>query len=666
MSGLCEQCVHGNCGGDYVGRLRFWFAFYSLVIRFSVHVSHEMVVPIKYKIILVDMHMKTLKKMNRKSPGPSGLVVAGRSHLKGGAAVLCVVVSGWSAGPVQAVLPAAVPGAGALGNTLPSVPQPALPADTGSLTLPALSPSVAGTSAQSGRSIVLRRVNIDSATGASGMSALSGQLMQRLQAIADSHTGIPQQFTDLQVMAQAMTRECHAHGLVLAQVVLPPQRIEQGVLVVTVYPGLLGEARISNTSQLSDGVARRMMSSGLPAGRVPVRDDLERTALLLGEIPGVQTGLILHPGQSTGSTQTEVSILTGKRFGGYIGMDNAGTSSTGRSRVMAGAYASELLGQGDQLKLDMTDAWEKSGLINGALDYSMLVGGYGTRVGMNYSHLDYHYYLQELRFEGYSDTAGAYVSHPWVRTPRTAVDVRLEAGVSQLTDRYPSLFSDITGGDRGKKRVTTTSLGVRGSTSALVPDGVTTFSLQGMLGNLNMQNDVARYWSSTDLLNSSGTFGRINGQFTHEQHLTGPLSVYGAVNGQWASKNLDSSQKFLTGGPTTVRAYAAGTGAVDDGAVSTAELRGRWMLPARWGIGEGHQFTIAGFYDQSWGNMYHNNTGLTSQNVVRLAGGGIYAGLARGNDYSLMLTWAHRTGDKDVTSGLTERDQFWVSAMKAF
>lgn len=610
--------------------------------------------------------MKKFRKIKKHHPCGAEPVVTSRARLKGAVAVLCAAISGWSVVPAQAALPAAVPGAGVLGNTLRSAPQPAPSADAGSLTLPVLSPSVAGTPAQAGQSVVLRRVNIGSATGPSGLSALSGELLQRLQAIADRHTGIPQHFTDLQAMVQAMTRECHAHGLALAQVVLPPQRIEQGVLAVTVYPGLLGEARISNTSRLSDGVVGRVMSSGLPAGRVATRADLERTALLLGEIPGVQTGLSLRPGQTTGSTQTEVSVRPGKRFGGYVGTDNAGTPDTGRSRLMAGAYASELLGQGDLLKLDLTDAWEKSGLISGALDYSLLVGGYGTRAGLSYSHLDYHYYLQGLRFEGYSDTAGIYVNQPWVRTPRTTVDVRLDAGVSQLTDRYPSVFSDITGGDQGKKRVTSTSLAVRGATSALVPDGLTTFSLQGMLGNLNMQNDVARYWSSADLLNSAGTFGRINGQLTHEQHLTGPVSVYGAVNGQWASKNLDSSQKFLTGGPAAVRAYAAGTGAVDDGVVSSAELRGRWTLPAQWGIGEGHQFTLAGFYDQSWGDMYHNNTGLTGHNAVRLAGAGVYAGVMRSNDYTLMLTWAHRTGNKDVTSGLTERDQFWVSAVKAF
>lgn len=615
------------------------------------------------KTILAEKSMKKIRKVTETLPCGAVSVVAIRSRLKCVAAVLCAAVSGWGVLPSQAALPASVPGAGGLGNTLPSVPQPAPSADSGGLTLPSQTPSVSGTPAQTGQAVTLRRVNIESAAGLSALTGESGHLLRRLQEMADSRIGKPQHFSELQAMVQAMTRECHAQGLVLAQVVLPPQRIEQGVLRVVVYPGQLGEAQINNTSSLSDGVARRMMSVGLPAGSVPVLAKLERTALLLGEIPGVRTELILHPGQVTGSTQTAVSVLPGKRFGGYVGMDNAGTQNTGRSRAMAGVYASELMGQGDLLKLDLTDAWEKSGLISGSLDYNLLVGGYGTRAGMNYSHLDYHYYLQGLRFEGYSDAAGVYVNQPWVRTPRTTVDVRLDTGMTLLTDHYPSVFSEITGGEQGKKQVTTTSLSVRGSTSALVPDGLTTFSLQGTLGSLNMKNDVARFWGSSDLLNSAGTFGRLNGQFTHEQHLVGPVSLYNAINGQWASKNLDSSQKFLTGGPSAVRAYAAGSGAVDEGGVTTAELRGRWTL---WGLGEGHQFTLAGFYDQSAGNVYHHNTGLTSQNRVRLAGAGMYTGLVRSNDYSVMLTWAHRTGDKDVGTGLTERDQFWISGVKAF
>ncbi|ECI2267615.1 hypothetical protein AHY55_25415, partial [Salmonella enterica subsp. enterica] len=147
-----------------------------------------------------------MKKITKSIPLRTGAARSVCSRLKGMIAVLCAVIPGVSVVPVQAALPAALPGAGVLGNTLPSAPQPVSSADAGSLTLPALTPSVAGTPAQSGRAIVLRRVNIGSATGPSGLSVLSGELLQRLQTIADSHTGVPQHFSDLQAMVQAMTR----------------------------------------------------------------------------------------------------------------------------------------------------------------------------------------------------------------------------------------------------------------------------------------------------------------------------------------------------------------------------------------------------------------------------------------------------------------------------
>ncbi|EAS0616184.1 hypothetical protein E8Q24_28510 [Salmonella enterica] len=53
------------------------------------------------------------------------------------------------------------------------------------------------------------------------------------------------------------------------------------------------------------------------------------------------------------------------------------TPPTGRSRVMAGGYANGLLGYGDQLRVDLLDAYEKSDLFNGSLNYSLLAGGHG-------------------------------------------------------------------------------------------------------------------------------------------------------------------------------------------------------------------------------------------------------------------------------------------------
>ncbi len=70
-----------------------------------------------------------------------------------------------------------------------------------------------------------------------------------------------------------------------------------------------------------------------------------------------------------------------RRAGGYVGLDNQGSQFTGRSRVLGGAYVNSLLGTGDQLRIDGAVGYEHGGLVNGRLDYSMLVSGYAPARG---------------------------------------------------------------------------------------------------------------------------------------------------------------------------------------------------------------------------------------------------------------------------------------------
>ncbi|EMD3522206.1 ShlB/FhaC/HecB family hemolysin secretion/activation protein, partial [Salmonella enterica] len=176
----------------------------------------------------------------------------------------------------------------------------------------------------------------------------------------------------------------------------------------------------------------------------------------------------------------------------------------------------------------------------------------------------------------------------------------------------------------------------------------------------------ARFWSQYD-----GQFARLNYQLNHDQQVWGPFSVYAGVNGQLADGNLDSSQKFLMGGPTAVRAYDVGDGSVDQGVVGTAEIRGRWDIPVRRWLGNMPQLTVATFYDQGWGEQYRNNDDgyggrLANDNHMNLAGAGLYATVADAGNYALTLTWAHRTGNADPNAVHDDRDHFWVSAVKTF
>ncbi|EIL8248350.1 ShlB/FhaC/HecB family hemolysin secretion/activation protein [Salmonella enterica] len=561
---------------------------------------------------------------------------------------------------VQAAVVPSVPGAGTLGNQLrqESVRTPAAPVSA-PLVLPEEGRARHALSADNHTTVSVKQVVF---TGnPPGLKGLSEADLQRELAADLNH---PQTFAGLEAMAQKITALYRHHGLLVARAVLPPQTVKNGVLTIRIIPGRYDSAHISNTSSVSTSVAQRLVSSTTPQGDVVTRKQLEREALLLGEIPGVNAQVSMKTGSQQGTTATEITLTPGQRFGGYVGLDNQGDPTTGRSRVMLGGYANNLLGLGDQLRVDLLDAYENSDLFNGSLDYSLLAGGgYGTRVGVNYSHLNYHYNLRGLGFNGYSDNWGLYVTQPWIRTSRARVDVRLDGGQQFLTDTYPDELGVMAG--KGRKQVSSGALTLTGSVADL-PGGVTGFGITGTTGNVDLRNGTARLWNQ-----NSGQFSRLNYQLNHDQQVWGPFSVYAGVNGQMTNNNLDASQKFLMGGPSAVRAYDIGDGSVDQGVVGTAEVRSRWSLPALAWLGNNPGLTLATFYDQGWGEQWRNNDNgrggrLADSNNLNLAGAGLYATVADAGNYALTMTWAHRTGNADPNAVHDDHDRFWVSAVKTF
>ncbi len=83
-----------------------------------------------------------------------------------------------------------------------------------------------------------------------------------------------------------------------------------------------------------------------------LREQVERLSLLLNEIPAWKPASPLSPGKKSGTTAVVTDVRPGRRAGGYVGLDDPGSRSTGRSRVLGGAYVNSLLGTGDQLRID--------------------------------------------------------------------------------------------------------------------------------------------------------------------------------------------------------------------------------------------------------------------------------------------------------------------------
>lgn len=62
--------------------------------------------------------------------------------------------------------------------------------------------------------------------------------------------------------------------------------------------------------------------------------------------------------------------------------------NTGRYRLATGIKANNLIGWGDELKVDLMSS-NNANLKNARLDYSSLIDGYATRLGLTANYLDY-------------------------------------------------------------------------------------------------------------------------------------------------------------------------------------------------------------------------------------------------------------------------------------
>ncbi|HEN3604741.1 TPA: ShlB/FhaC/HecB family hemolysin secretion/activation protein [Yersinia enterocolitica] len=558
-----------------------------------------------------------------------------------------------------------VPNAGAISNEIQQTTQEALlaPQKAEAKLSPLISPPSIGRTTAT-ETIILREVRFEGDTqllqsGAGNNKALRGAIIPWL--------GQSLTFSDLQAMTLAVTRFYRQQGFVAAQAILPPQTIREGMVVIRIIAGRLDNPEVNNLSRLNTDFATAVIESNSCSKEVGFFGNkdcaaspaelsrLERTALILNEIPGVDAALALKPGAKSGMTRIYADITPGQAAMGYIGIDNQGNDYSGHNRLLVGAAINNLTGWGDQLRTDLLLS-SSTDVFNGMLDYNFPINTYGTRAVLNYSYLDYTLKgpFEILDARGHSNRWGINLSHPWIRNSAARIDANAGYHQSKMRDALILLPEQKRNLDAGE-------FGIGGTFSA-VPRGLSHFNLLGTVGHLSLDDEFSQ--SMNSLTGIGGTFARFNYRAGHDQGFGPYFSFFNQFTGQMASKNLDSSQKLLLGGPLAVRAYGLGEGAVDKGTLFTTELRTRWQpLLLDW-AGVGNQITVAAFFDQGWGSYFRQPIeGLTGNNI-NLSGFGAYITLSRPADYFLNLTWAHRTGQ--AATSQPDNDQLWLSAYKLF
>ncbi|MEI6652849.1 MAG: ShlB/FhaC/HecB family hemolysin secretion/activation protein [Chlorobiaceae bacterium] len=478
-----------------------------------------------------------------------------------------------------------------------------------------------------------------------------------LQSITASYVGKKISYNGLQSIVDKVTAFLKKKGWFLAKAYLPKQDVTSGIIEIAVHQGK-SDGSLSIKKDKSVRMRTKILQSvgelAIQRGQPLNEQQLERSVLLMNDLPGINAQASLAPGTIPNSSGVEISVTEGPLFSGSVWADNQGNYYTGAWRGNTMFSINDPLRYGDQMTLLLTEA---SGLTQGRVGYSFPLHRNGFRGNLAYTGMRYELggELSGENYKGRSNTIDAGFSYSMFRSRTSNLTTSISCGYKTLVDTK----SDIALRDKQLRSATFSLSGDRndhfyGGGYTSVNMGLTTGSLR------------------ESVQNTQNSYTRLNLGATRVQRLAQRVNLDVSLSAQRAMNNLDSSEKFSLGGPNSVRAYPVGEGAGDEGQLISTNLR--YSMPVAASLGS---FQTSCFFDAGRVTL-QKNEGVSSGTATNLnnywiQGAGLgfnYSYLAK---FALRGSWAHVIGDnpgRSVTGnnsdGHNDKSRFWLQAMAYF
>jgi hemolysin activation/secretion protein len=479
-----------------------------------------------------------------------------------------------------------------------------------------------------------------------GNTLLDAADLRRLVAPSEGNTLT---LADLEALAARITAAYQAHGYFLSRAYVPAQTLHDDTVRIAVIEAKYGKVDLHNTSRVSDSTLAAFLAP-LQVGRPVTEDALERSLLLISDVPGVLVSSMLAPGAAVGTSQLDVAATPGAAISGTVGLDDAGNRYTGRVRGNGEIDFNNPLGHGDVLSLGGMSAGDD--LVNGRLGYKTLLSGEGTTLGAAVSGLYYHLGngLDALQAHGTAQVASATLMQPLIRSTGGNLFVQLDFDNKRLRDEVDA--SDI----HTERHTNALSADVSGDRRDA--SGISNLNLRYTYGQLGF-DAIGAELADAASARTRGAYQTLALSLARLQGLDAADSLYLAFNGQLANKNLDTSEQFFLGGPNSVRAYDVGALGGADGALATVELRHQLSAAAA-GLWQAIAFADSGF------SKTYRTTFAPGPDTALLYGAGLGLTWAGAHGWSASADVATRIGAVPALAGDTSSVRCWVELHKAF
>ncbi len=463
-------------------------------------------------------------------------------------------------------------------------------------------------------------------------------------------------FSDLEAQAAEITKYLQQKGYFVAFSYLAPQDFADGTVDFTIVAGHYDKILINNHSYLKESAIRREM--GIKTSDLIKKNELNRGVWLTNDLFRIEVHTQIKAGSRQGTSDLAVDVKNkGNRLWGYVGLDNGGYRYTGRYQYSAFLNYASPFREGDLFSIGAV--LSNGGMWSGSASYTTPILKQGERIGVSYARS--HYTLggafSALEYKGTAQTLSVWWQHNFKRSRDFNLYATLRFDRKVLNDEATAMAYE---NPKGAKNWVVSVNG--DNLDRIFTGGRNTFSLSYTKGDLAI-DDVRQRQYDAFTARTQGSFGKWNLNLTRLQNVSERLALYLSYSRQWATKNLDSSEKFSLGGPYGVRAYPTGEAAGDDGWRFTGELR--WNLATR--EGDDNIWQLIAFFDAAHADLYHNGwLGYKGPVERNLYGAGIGVNWSNQANWAAHLHYAWKLGNERALSDTDRSGRFWFQLYKFF
>ena len=461
-------------------------------------------------------------------------------------------------------------------------------------------------------------------------------LVDKLRAIKEQRDA-GMTIGSMQEIAAAVTQYYRSAGFVLAQAFIPAQEVADGIVVIEVLEGTLGNVLMEGNEKYSSKLLAKPFKKLIDA---PVQGDAMQTAILTaGDLPGMSLFGVFQPGREVGTTDLVLRVSQERTFNSVVRGDNHGTRFTGRRRAFAEADLNNPFGLGDRLTGTFMRTYQPANSQFYKVQYeapfpflpALTLGSLYQRnpfdVGAELASANLGGDTKELQAYARLQIRRSLDQNAAVRlalrrtdsvTKQNARDIALDhLALAEGEFTYDSL-------DREGRAINLAGIGFGvGLGDFLGADGAATVRARG-----SSASGIPGGRQSSEGRFASNSFYKVFGNFSRLQKLTDAQSLLVRADAQISPKLLTSTEQYSIGGPTHVRAYNVSEFLGDSGLFGSVEYSvaapGFFDTPSfKEGLTWGEVLRVSFFMDYAWGQVNEPATTDEASAIFWGAGGGV-------------------------------------------